>query len=98
MVEGSVTFWRASKLGTAIWGAVIVPKGLTLLIVLIAVWMTLFAAEMSLWILVRRDEATEFTTSLSLILGVNRDKKRGENVSTHLLNGRDQNRKSTPDN
>lgn len=51
---GRVTFWRASKLGTVICGGEILPKGLTLLMALMAVVMTLFADAMSLWMLVRK--------------------------------------------
>jgi hypothetical protein len=51
---GRVTFWRASKLGILICGAVILPKGLTLLMALMADVMTLFADAMSLWIPVRK--------------------------------------------
>jgi len=51
---GRVTFWRASKLGTLICGAEILPKGLTLLTASMADLMTLFADAMSFWIPVRK--------------------------------------------
>jgi hypothetical protein len=44
---GRVTFERASRFGTEIWGAVIAPKGLTALIASMAVLMAELALEMS---------------------------------------------------
>ena len=44
---GRVTFWSASRLGTLNCGAVMLPKGLTLLIPLIAVWIAEFAVVTS---------------------------------------------------
>ena len=48
-----MTFCKASRLGTLIWGAVRSLNGLTLLMALTVEFMTLFADWMSLWIDVR---------------------------------------------